>query len=185
MNILTKLASVVIGGTLVLSGSPARSDQTMEDHKVLWNSLNSVGITTLLNEPSVCNHGSDGYYYSRGRTIVVCQDNASKTSSEEVAWTDNDLDTFRHESHHVLQDCLSGTLGDSVTKLLFDTEESFEDFVGPRLTRSQIGSIIDSYTIQGAPEDVIIKEIEAFAVARSVSPLVIANAIDNSCVVNK
>ena len=185
MNILTKLASIVIGGTLVLTGSPARSDQTIEDHKVLWKSLNSVGVTTLLNEPTVCDRGSDGLYYSRATTLVVCQDNASKTSSEEVGWTDNDLDTFRHEAHHVLQDCLAGTLGDSETKLLFDTEESFEDFVSARLTRAQIISIINNYRIQGAPEDVIIKEIEAFAVARSVSPLVIADAIDNSCLVNK
>ena len=181
MNILAKLASVIVGGTLVLSGASARATGTFEEHIVLWNSLQSAGVTTLLNDPEWCSNGSDGLYYSRDRVLVVCQDNSSPISSKEVNWTSNDLDTLRHEAHHVLQDCLEGRLGDSETKLLFEEEGEFFNFINNRLTQEQVRNIVEAYEEQGASDDVIIKEIEAFAVASSTSPAVIADGINSLC----
>ena len=181
MNILAKLASVIVGGTLVLSGTSARATGAFEDHIVLWRSLQSAGVTTLLNDPEWCSDGSDGLYFSRDRVLVVCQDNASSLSSKEVNWTSNDLDTLRHEAHHVLQDCLEGRLGDSESKLLFDEEGEFFKFINNRLTQEQVRNIVEAYERQGAPDDVIIKEIEAFAVASSTPPTVIADGINTLC----
>ena len=81
----------------------------------------------------------------------------------------------------MLQDCLEGTLGDSETKLLFEGETEFFNFINDRLTRNQVENIVEAYQEQGASDDVIIKEIEAFAVASSTSPTVIADGINSLC----
>ena len=95
--------------------------------------------------------------------------------------TPNDLDTLRHEAHHVIQDCLKGGIGDRESDLFFDEREEFVEFVSNALTDYQIEKIIEGYRERGADEDTIIKEVEAFAVASSIGPETIAGAVDNLC----
>lgn len=176
------LSSILLGTSLLLSGSPSRATTTVDDHISLWNSLERAGINIVINDVDFCGDGRvDGAYIPRLKTLVICQDNASPISSRQVDWTENDLDTLRHEAHHVVQDCLRGRIGDGLSGPLFNTRETLSEFVDDILTDQQIDWIIRNYREQGADNDVIIMEVEAFAVAEGVSPETIADGIDKSC----
>ena len=41
---------------------------------------------------------------------------------DHVQWTENDLDTLRHEAMHVLQDCSAGRVGDGLLESTMTTE---------------------------------------------------------------
>ncbi len=175
------LTSLLIGSSLLLSSAPSKASN-VGDHANLWNTLERAGINIVLNDVDFCGDGDvDGAYIPTLKTLVVCQDNASPISSRQVVWTHNDLDTLRHEAHHVVQDCINRELGDNYSSPLFDTRETLTDFVDDILTEEQIGSIIKGYREQGASNEVIIMEVEAFAVAEGVSPDTIANAITDIC----
>ncbi len=181
MKLFNKLASVLIGSSLVLLSSPVRANTVWDEHVKLWNALDTVGIETVLNDPNYCSEDSDGLYYSRGRTLIVCQDNASTLSSKEVDWTSNDLDTLRHEAHHVIQDCLAGDIGDSELGNYFSDSSDYENFISGSLTLEQAQRIVESYREVGAPDDIILKELEAFAVAKTVSASSIADVLLKVC----
>ena len=96
-----------------------------------------------------------------------------------MTWTPNDYDTLRHESHHVIQDCLDG-IDNSTLVLLFEGDK-FKEFVNNSLSQKQINRIISTYKKYGANEKEIKIELEAFAVAETVSATTIANSIDKLC----
>lgn len=164
---------------LIFSGTPALATGTFEEHNRLWNVLQMNGVKTIINHHD-CNNDVDGWYDWSRRELVVCQDNG-RPNGPEVAWTANDLDTLRHEAHHVVQDCLLGSPFDRYSTLLFDGKQEFSDFVQNRLSEGQIKFIITSYSKDGASQKVILQELEAFATAAHVSPTVIANSVNNLC----
>ena len=175
------LTSLLLGSSLLLSSAPVRAS-TVDDHVGLWDSLERAGINIILNDLDFCGKTDvAGAYISSLKVILVCQDNANPLSSRQVQWTANDLDTLRHEAHHVVQDCTDGRVGDDIAKPLFASEEELTEFVESVLTEEQITSIVSNYRERGADDDVIVMEVEAFAVARQVSPDTIAGAIDDLC----
>tara|TARA_B100001559_G_scaffold26355_1_gene20762 strand:+ start:605 stop:1147 length:543 start_codon:yes stop_codon:yes gene_type:complete len=178
MNFISRFASVLVGSSLIFAPT-VRADEVWNQHVKLWNALGDVGISVLINDPQFCVGGRDGSYYSRRRMLIVCQDNASKMSSREVKWTDNDLDTLRHESHHVVQDCVDGELGDNQLDNYFSEHDQYLDFVVTALTEEQVESIVEWY--EGASDKVITNEIEAFAVAKSVDADTIADVLLKVC----
>ena len=74
-----------------------------------------------------------------------------------------------------------GGLGDMRSDTFFDIEELKEFLMGSTLTKEDIESIIESYKEQGASDEVIIMELEAFAVASDIDASRIASAIDTVC----
>ena len=180
MKLFSKLSSLLLGGSLLFS--PSASAFTIGEHHRLMETLKSVGVEVVLNDVEFCNNEPvDGAYFPTYSVLVVCQDNASSISSREVMWTDNDLDTLRHEAHHVIQDCLKGTLGDRQAGVFFSVLDDYDEFVRNALNEKQIHMIIEGYRGRGADEETIILEIEAFAVARTVHPDTIADAMVNLC----
>ena len=189
MNRISKFfATAAAASLLVVSGTPSKATGTFEEHKVLWQAVQRVGVTTVLNDPTMCNDDVNGMYMWRGgeATMIICQDNAKLYSDEEVPWTSNDLDTLRHEAQHLIQDCNAGRIADADVALLFVASEELFSFVrGAGLTNDQVQSIIDTYREIGASEEVILQEIEAFAVAMSVNPTNIANKVIEFCGVQR
>lgn len=154
---------------------------TMEDHQVLWQALNENGVTTYLNHEACDTYDAAGFYISSYNVLVVCQDNRI-TDDVEVQWTENDLDTLRHEAHHVIQDCKLGTQGDDELGSVFTTEEDWKNFVlNSGYTVEQLNLIAQGYIDRGADTDVVIIELEAFAVANSVNARDIAQGVANHC----
>ena len=112
--------------------------------------------------------------------MVICQDKAGK-AGVEVDWTENDLDTLRHEAHHVVQDCIAGRPFDHRAELLFDTEEEFTEFITNGLTREEAEWVVKAYTELGVSEEQVLHELEAFATARTVNPNTISDVLLHQC----
>jgi hypothetical protein len=176
VNIKALIASIVLG---VATISPVQAQGTHEEHERLWETIQSIGITTVLNEPTQCSRNISGAYGSRAGLLIICQDNA-KTPYSQVSWTQNDYDTLRHEAHHIVQDCADNTLGDSNLIPIFN-ENELEEFVSRTLSDEAVNKIIREYRSHGVGDEVLIAEIEAFAVARSVGAGAIADKIIEFC----
>ena len=179
MNIFSKVASSLLGATLLLS--PSIKAEAHDDHLTLIDALEENGIVVVLNEPEFCNEEDiDGFYIPDANVLGVCQDNRKVISNSEVQWTSNDYDTLRHEAQHAIQDCISGLDNDD-SGLLFDNKEKFMKFVTGQLTTQQIENIIHSYRSRGADDETVLLELEAFAVASLNNPLTIANGVNQLC----
>ena len=159
--------------------APAMASPLPADHQVLVNTLKEDGIKVLVNEPAnVCFDGStrNGVYGAhRGtRYLVVCQDNRSKAEfniNEDVSfiapWTANDLDTIRHETTHIIQDCMVGPNNDGKFDTIFTSLADVIDSYGVVDTMRIINGYLDLYKGDRNPD--IKYEIEAFYAARSLS----------------
>ena len=179
MNIFSKVTSALAGVTLLLS--PSVKAETHEDHLTLWDSLEENGIQVVINEPEICNDDDiAGFYIPKLNVLGICQDNRKVISNTEVEWTPNDYDTLRHEAQHAIQDCISGLNNDD-SELLFDQKDRFMKFITDTLTAQQIEQIIKMYSQRGASDEVILMELEAFAVASLNNPLTIAKGVNELC----
>jgi len=175
------IISLITAVTAVMSPS-VQASELLDQHQSLWNDLEAVGVDIYVNDPGACKQGSfDGRYISALRRLDVCQDNY--TPYTQAQWTSNDLDTLRHEAHHVLQDC-NGEPFDSQLNKFFPTGD-YQEFVSSVLTEAQINKIIDSYRLSGASDYMIELELEAFSVAQSVSAHIIGNKLIEFCEVSK
>ena len=154
--------------------------ENFSEHKRLYDTIHSVGVRVVINNPKYCTGTIDGSYHSRERILSICQDNATYMN-QEVTWTENDFDTLRHESHHLIQDCVRGGLGDSQLGLLFGDMAQAKDFVAtvysPQEMRHLMGS--DSYSGHNAFRQMI--ELEAFATASVISATEITNKMLEVC----
>ena len=174
---LTALATLTVG----LAGSPVMAGEVYQDHANLWGTLQSVGVRTYLN-PEQCwdsdNEGVSGFYVSTDKGhLVVCQDNKTEPNVE-VKWTANDYDTLRHETVHLIQDCVDGVGDSSLIPILGD---DLEQYVRDNLPPSMIERIIKVYGERGASDAVIINELEAFSMAASIHPDKLGEAVNLAC----
>ena len=152
-----------------------------ESHSSLIQSINNAGISISVNVGAHCDGSHDGFYSPSSQLLAICQDNAPRPHWSEVRWTANDLDTIRHEAHHLVQDCVADRQVGGKVALFFDDKEQFKSFINKALTPEQQQSIIKRYSQAGAGEFMILMELEAFSVADTVSPDTIAEAIDRFC----
>ena len=165
--------------TALVTATPTLAGNTLRDHEQLWNTLEEAGVTVRLN-PRDCKDDFHGYYNRRDVVLAVCQDHG-RPGGRQVRWTENDLDTLRHEAQHVIQDCMVGGLGDLASDTYFTEDELVEFLAKSRLTRENIESIIESYIEQGADKETVIMELEAFAVALDIDAESISKAVERMC----
>ena len=175
---LTALVASVI--TLAPTGVMA-GNNNMEEHQQLWDTLSDIGVTTLVNDSRYCDKDVMGLYHTYKRTLVVCQELARVNNGRMIEWTDEDLDTLRHEAHHVVQDCLDRYLGDGHLSVLFDGPGQLRQFYTGILSQRKIDWIVRNYSKNGGNSKVVRLELEAFAVAQGVGPVSIANALTSQC----
>ena len=186
----TILAAALLTTTAArVSATEGKGDgNTFEDHVQLVEALDQAGVRVYFN-PYICEPkeglNPSGLYVSQSRQLIVCQDNG-KWDGETVPFTSNDLDTLRHESHHVVQDCIDG-LGDNSLVNMFPVVKtpgkiSLNEFVtGSGLSPRTLMHIFTTYTQAGADNKVIGLEFEAFAVAHSIDAATIAQAVAHTC----
>ena len=176
MKIFQKIASSVVGlSLLTIPGVSAKMDSS---HDGLKRALNDVGVKVILNETDLCDGSKSGMYSPDYNVIIICQDDRIETSDQEVEWTENDYDTLRHESQHIVQDCMEG-IDNNKMSLFFSNEIEYLEFVVMGLTKSEFFQIVESYRSFG--DDVLLNELEAFAVAKNVKPDTISKALPGVC----
>lgn len=184
MSFLTKVATTTLGlivsvGFVGAAFAAPVSQQSLNEHQQLLRTVQDAGITVSINHLRCSELQVDGFYIGRARVLVICQDNG-KGDGKLAEWTDNDLDTIRHEVHHLVQDCKNGTIDGDLDNM-FSNPDLVEFVQQSGMSQETVHRIIRNYGQKGADNDTILTEIEAFAVARGIGPLTIANAVKQIC----
>ena len=162
--------------TLLALAPAAQATNVDSAHMALGRAIASTGINLRINPGTCTQRSADGWYWAARNELVVCQDNYT-TANVEVPWTSNDLDTLRHEAHHLVQDCIDGSRQGGLNTVYVDSPR----FVVGTLDQGKIKSIIKSYAENGATIETVRTELEAFAVAHLDDPAEIAADIQNYC----
>ena len=156
---------------------------TFKDHVKLWKVLDKIGVTTVVNNPVHCYDSKpqlDGIYFPYAGLLVVCQDN-KKSGEGQVEWTENDLNSLRHEAQHVIQDCNAGPLFDGKAAPMFDGKELVKFIEVSSWTKKQINDLYDRLKRLGLTDKGIHMEIEAYVVASGISANAIAHKLLEFC----
>ena len=106
--------------------------------------------------------------------MVICQEN-KRSVGVEVQWTEEDLDTLRHEAQHLIQDCMDGSRQGALGAVYKDPIGLAKDVLG----NDGIQNIIEAYSDQS--DHIKVMELEAFSVAAMNDPLDQARDIQNFC----
>ena len=179
---LKKLTATLLLSLSAIMPNAALANE-IEDHQYLWETIGNIGVTRYINHPDWCPKTEEynGMYDAGNNILVVCQDNITRPTVKMIPWTDNDLDTLRLEARHIVQDCASSTLADSRMDNMFDRDELIKFIAQSGLTQEKLRWIAQSYSEQGADEEMIIIEFEAFAVAESIGARLIAEKLIQFC----
>ena len=178
-----KFIPILLASVLSFIPGVAKSMSLDDNHNNLIRSLQNSGITVVINPLECLDDGIDGGYLSSHNLVFICQDNMQKAYSP-VGWTDNDLDTLRHEAHHVIQDCNGTPLGDNSLEPIF-TESQIVEFAQELFPEERVDQLIEYYWNGDIPEEqaknLLYNELEAFVVAESVSAGSIAEKVELVC----
>ena len=179
---MKKFLISVIAAASILTPGVALAENGPEDHRKLWNTLQSLGIVTLYNHKLHCdpNVDVDGIYYYNSGTLIICQDNM-KSHLVEEQWTENDFDTLRHEAHHVLQDCSNGRLLDGKMGLFFQGDKHYQFVAGSSLSEEELMRLYRTLENAGLDYEGIKEEIEAHIVARDIPAQMIEQKLIQIC----
>ena len=181
LNLRSKvIASLAIASQFVLGVTTPVKANEVDQHEYLIKAIRDVGVNVVINHPDDCGKGINGLYDSLKGYISICQDNA-KVSLSEVAWTANDYDTLRHEAQHLVQDCTDNALGNGQLYPMFSDSQARANFVFNSIGRSGISYVLELYKDDPSVIDL---ELEAFAVANTVSARSIADKVTSYCANN-
>lgn len=185
------LASAMTLG--LLSASPALALDPPAGASQLINTLRAHGVYVEINPEQVCDavksatsyHGV--YLYApkyENAMMGICQDYGG--TGDETIWTDNDLDTLRHESIHYIQDCVDNNVDGNMVPI-YDgpggyspVEYSITDVIA-EIGPAKAQAIIDRYEANGASSEVIRLELEAFYLASTQTEETIAKVVEAQC----
>ena len=100
--------------SLLFVSLPVSASTEELQHKRLLNVVESLGVRVAIND-SYCKKLNmfNGFYINKKNQLYICQDN-SLMDGKIVEWTENDFDTIRHETFHLIQDCNDGKLGEGL-----------------------------------------------------------------------
>jgi hypothetical protein len=173
MNFSKSLASLALAAVSLLGNSAQAS--TMAAHEVLFNTVESTGVSINVN-PSICwEDDAYGWYHSSSQTLVICQEQKT-TVNVQTNWTEEDLDTLRHEAHHMVQDCRIGSTTDGKLVPVYEYPVTLAKEVMGEQSIPEIAAAYPQLSKEG-----VILELEAFAVAAMNDPIEQVQDIRNYC----
>ena len=188
MNVKAWLTALLIGSSFTASAvaSPTYNEaETIDEHISLLNTIKDMGINVQINNPIVCKEepGTMGMWDGENKAFWLCQEvlRDAKTpiwNGAVYLATDEDLDTIRHEAHHIIQDCQDGDINGRLHPYMDD--DSLRDFLAyyPDDNEEQIAKLYRDF---GAPEHIVKIEIEAWAVAEMIPVEMIKEALISEC----
>lgn len=169
MNLISKTLTVVGTATAIVASSllpvearptPGAAEEYFDQHIELARTIELTGTDFQLNPPRCNQEGNTyGWYNGMEGQLVVCQQNVKHHNFNEVAWTEEDLDTLRHEAHHLVQDCMDDRLDGRLTNVYEDVPGLVKAILG----YEKVARILDVYS--DLPDHHQVMELEAFAVA--------------------
>ena len=102
------LALATLTAVVGLAPAAQARQSNFEHHQMLWQAAEATGVRVAINVARCDTEPAYGWYWAAANELVVCQENKIPGSNKEVRWTEEDLDTLRHEVHHLVQDCRDG-----------------------------------------------------------------------------
>jgi len=179
-------ALLVAGVASPVVAAPTYEDRgTIDEHIELLSTIQELGVNVIINDHLTCTEQKDlaGYWHGARRTFALCQEHIRRSSNpvwtgEVILASDDDLDTIRHEAHHVVQDCMDGRL-DGGLQSFFNNEDLVTFLDGYPDWKED--KIISTYREDGASNRVIKHEVEAWAVADLIPAQAISNVITQVC----
>lgn len=149
----------------------AITDSEAISHNALINALNRAGVQVYADADQCATDKVNGFYHSPSKALVLCNDGSK-------VMTDNNLDTLRHESIHVVQDCKAGKVGDKKMARVMNPGEAVKLL---RRGGYDPDLVHNAYKARGASDFVIDLEFEAWGGAATLSPYQITHALDTYC----
>ena len=166
--------------------APSYKDRDkIKEHVELLNTIQELGVNVVINDHLICtaNEGVAGYWHGARRTFALCQERLRYSKNpvwtgEVILASDDDLDTIRHEAHHIVQDCMDGRIDGGLQSYFSDDDlvtflDGYPDW--------KENKIAETYRKDGASAYVIKHEIEAWAVADMVPASSISNVLRQVC----
>ena len=166
------LAALAAVTTIIPTAAEARNvDQA---HIRLAQAVRTTGVTLKINPAACAKRDVYGWYWAAKKEMVICQERATRTGVETY-WTEEDLDTLRHEAQHLVQDCRDGQLDGDLDAVYTDPIELAKQVLG----QQEMLSIVRSYS--DASDHIKVMELEAFSVAAMNDPMEQVRDIKNYC----
>lgn len=177
MKTITSIGLIALA-VLSPAKAMARGQSNFQDHVRLAQAAQRTGVRVKINPDRCDTEEAYGWYYAAANELVICQENKVKGSNKEMTWTEEDLDTLRHEAHHLVQDCMIRGNRDGILGAVYDSpiELGYRVLGKPRSNR-----IAELYGNNGASAHIQIMEIEAFAVAALNDPQEQVRDIERYC----
>ena len=160
------LALAAVTATSIIAAPVAQAKGTYAEHGELSNAIRSTGVTLMYNPKECSEKNAMGWYWGYGSEMVICQENhkASDGYWNEVTWTEEDLDTLRHEAQHLIQDCMDGERQGRLSAVYKSPTALAKDVLG----YEGIQYVLEMYS--EASEHIQVMELEAFSVAQMNDP---------------
>ena len=181
MNIKAAFLALISSFTVGALPAAARPNTgNFDDHVRLYQTIQSHGVTVYFNHPKHCDGSIDGSYISVRRVLNVCQDRA-RPGQSETDWTANDLDTLRHEAHHMIQDCAGAGVANGHLVHLFSNRTELISFLDSVYSRSEQQSLMGGRSYSSHNRERQLIELEAFATAAVIDANSIADKMNEVC----
>ena len=173
MNRIT--TTVVATLTALATITPvAKAQSNYSHHMMLGDTVRSTGVNLKINPLRCWEKVAYGWYWARNNEMVICQVNKNKVGVEE-RWTEEDLDTLRHEAQHLVQDCMDGKRQGALDSVYKEPIALAKSVLGTE----RIGRILEEYS--DASDHIKVMELEAFSVALMNKPLEQVEDIQTYC----
>ena len=173
---MNKLSTITISTLTALAtiAPGALAESNYLDHITLGDTVRSTGINFKINPSECWQKSAMGWYWAAQNEMVICQENKT-TAGYEVRWTEEDLDTLRHEAQHLIQDCMDGSRQGALGAVYKDPIGLAKDVLGDDGVRY----VVNVYS--EASDHIKVMELEAFSVAAMNDPIDQSNDIQKYC----
>ena len=135
-TLFAALLAVGVATPAVAAPLSYKDYESIDDHIELLRTIESLGVTLIVNDHLTCieNPNTAGYWHGRYQRLALCQQKIRHSdkpvwTGDVVMATDDDLDTIRHEAHHIVQDCIDGEL-DGHLAMFFEDNKLVEFLEG-------------------------------------------------------
>ena len=152
----------------------AEAKSNYNHHITLGDTVRSTGINFKINPSECWQKSAMGWYWAAQNEMVICQENKT-TAGYEVTWTEEDLDTLRHEAQHLIQDCMDGSRQGALGAVYKDPIGLAKDVLGTDV----IAGVLSAYS--DSSDHIKVMELEAFSVAAMNDPIEQSNDIQKFC----
>ena len=173
---MNKLTTITISAltALATTSGPVMAESNYRNHMILGETVRATGINFKLNPSECWEQSAHGWYWAYQNEFVICQEGKQQVGVE-ARWSEEDLDTLRHEAQHLIQDCVDGSRQGALTSVYKDPRPVVKN----TLPQNYISGIIESYSDKS--DHTIMMELEAAAVAAINDPFEQAMDIKKFC----